>query len=183
LGLYLFDSGFSSTLDGCIFPRIRTLRCHQPLNSSFASFLRRHPSLNKIELTNIVMQIPQLFAEILLPALTEFYGPIDLLPMFLSRPSIRSATVIWQADAKIYNPLGLLPYFTSSSYILNYRCQEWSIELASVIAQYIPDVSTLRMYEYSPASREGNGEVIEPVTLVAQNTVRFWPSIVISHRI
>ena len=90
--------------------------------------------------------------------------------MFQNGCSIRSATILWLAGAQIQNPLGLLPYFTSSGYRLNYNRPDWSIELASVITQYIPDVSTLKMREYVPKLED---EGTDPVTSHAQNTVRF----------
>ena len=150
LGLFLFDFDSSAILDNCTFPRIRTLRSHQHIDGSLASFLQRHPTLDRLELTNVPSLYPQLFVDISLSSLTDFYGPCDLLPMFQNGCSIRSATILWLAGAQIQNPLGLLPYFTSSGYRLNYNRPDWSIELASVITQYIPDVSTLKMREYVP---------------------------------
>jgi hypothetical protein len=175
LGLYLFDFDSSAILDNCIFPRIRTLRSHQPIDGSLASFLQRHPTLDRIELTNVPPLYPQLFVDIPLSALTDFYGPCDLLPMFQKGHSIRSATILWLAGAQIQDPPRLLPYFTSSSYRLNYNHPDWSLELASAITQYIPDVSTLKMREYLPKLED---ESTVPITVHAQNTVRFCPVVI-----
>jgi hypothetical protein len=96
---------------------------------------------------------PQLFAEIHLPALTSFYGPSDLIPMFLPGRSISSATILWQAGVQIHNAI------------------EWSLELASVVAKYLSGVSTLKMREYSPKAEDDGDDDTEPATLRAQNAL------------